>query len=224
MSISNINKNINDNISVNTFNSLYNNSSNIFEEYGMVFDGNLSGDLNKPMTQDNKLYILFLLLAITKIWIDRVIDFINDNNNDMIGFNLNNNNKQISQIEFDLKQFNLEIKKNGNQKIKLLIKEFFDELQKCIMLFSPQKFTILKKYFGETIENDLKNTEDKVIKYFADYNNLEYSNSNNNQQNKILKVNLVENKNNNEVDNSIFNRGRNQGNNNFINLMGKFGN
>ena len=57
------------------------------------------------------------------------------------------------------------------------------------MLFSPQKFTILKKYFGETIENDLKNTEDKVIKYFADYNNLEYSNSNNNQQNKILKVN-----------------------------------
>ena len=224
MSSSNINKNINDNISVNTFNSLYNNSSNIFEEYGMVFDGNLSGDLNKPMTQDNKLYILFLLLAITKIWIDRVIDFINDNNNDMIGFNLNNNNKQISQTEFDLKQFNLEIKKNGNQKIKLLIKEFFDELQKCIMLFSPQKFTILKKYFGETIENDLKNTEDKVIKYFADYNNLEYSNSNNNQQNKILKVNLVENKNNNEVDNSIFNRGRNQGNNNFINLMGKFGN
>ena len=223
MSSSNINNNINDNISVNTFNSLYNNSSNIFEEYGMVFDGNLSGDLNKPMSQDNKLYIIFLLLAIAKIWIDRVIDFI-DNNNDMIGFNLsNNNNKQIKQSEFDLKQFNLEIKKNGNQKIKLLIKEFFDELQKCNMKFSPQKFTCLKKYFGEIIEGDLIETEKKVNKYFADYNNFAFSNSNNNEQNKILKVNVIDNKNNNEFDNSIFNRGRNQ-DNNFINLMGKYGN
>ena len=224
MSSSNLNNNINDNISVNTFNSLYNNSSNIFEEYGMVFDGNLSGDLNKPMSQDNKLYIIFLLLAIAKIWIDRVIDFI-DNNNDMIGFNLsNNNNKQIKQSEFDLKQFNLEIKKNGNQKIKLLIKEFFDELQKCNMKFSPQKFTCLKKYFGEIIEGDLIETEKKVNKYFDDYNNFAFSSSNNNEQNKILKVNVIENKNNNEFDNSIFNRGKNQVNNNFINLMGKYGN
>ena len=223
MTSSNINNNINDNISVNTFNSLYNNSSNIFEEYGMVFDGNLSGDLNKKMSQDNKLYILFLLLAIAKMWINRAIDFINDNNDDISGFNLSNNNKQIKQGEFDLKQFNLEIKKNRNQKIKILIKEFFEELQKCNMIFSQQKLKSLK-YFAEKIEQDLETTEDKVDKYFTDYNNFEYSNSNNNEQKKILKVNVVEEKNNNEFDNNRFNNRRNYGNNKFINLMGKFGN
>ena len=223
MSSSNINSNINDNISVNTFNSLYNNSSNIFEEYGMVFDGNLSGDLNKKMSQDNKLYILFLLLAIAKMWINRAIDFINDNNDDISGFNLSNNNKQIKQGEFDLKQFNLEIKKNRNQKIKILIKEFFEELQKCNMIFSQQKLKSLK-YFAEKIEEDLETTENNLDKYFTDYNDFEYSNSNNNEQKKILKVNVVEEKNNNEFDNNRFNNRRNDGNNNFINLMGKFGN
>ena len=223
MSSSNINSNINDNISVNTFNSLYNNSSNIFEEYGMVFDGNLSGDLNKKMSQDNKLYILFLLLAIAKMWINRAIDFINDNNDDISGFSLSNNNKQIKQSEFDLKQFNLEIKKNRNQKIKILIKEFFEELQKCNMIFSQQKLKSLK-YFAEKIEEDLETTENNLDKYFTDYNDFEYSNSNNNEQKKILKVNVVEEKNNNEFDNNRFNNRRNYGNNNFINLMGKFGN
>ena len=92
------------------------------------------------------------------------------------------------------------------------------------MKFSPQKFTCLKKYFGEIIEGDLIETEKKVNKYFDDYNNFAFSSSNNNEQNKILKVNVIENKNNNEFDNSIFNRGKNQVNNNFINLMGKYGN
>ena len=216
ISNSNINNNMNDSISVNTFNSLYNNSSNIFEEYGMVFDGNLSGDLNKKMSQDNKLYILFLLLAIAKIWSNRVIDFIDDNNEDISGFNLNNN-KQTNQKEFDLKQFNLEIKKNGNQKIKLLIKEFSDELQKCKMLFSQKKFDTLEN-FADTIEKELKSTEEKVRQNFSDFNNFEYSNSNNIEKNKILKVNAIGD--NTNLDNSGFNRGRNHGNNNFINLFG----
>ena len=216
ISNSNINNNMNDSISVNTFNSLFNNSSNIFEEYGMVFDGNLSGDLNKKMSQDNKLYILFLLLAIAKIWSNRVIDFIDDNNEDISGFNLNNN-KQTNQKEFDLKQFNLEIKKNGNQKIKLLIKEFSDELQKCKMLFSQKKFDTLEN-FADTIEKELKSTEEKVRQNFSDFNNFEYSNSNNIEKNKILKVNAIGD--NTNLDNSGFNRGRNHGNNNFINLFG----
>jgi len=216
ISNSNINNNMNDSISMNTFNSLYNNSSNIFEEYGMVFDGNLSGDLNKKMSQDNKLYILFLLLAIAKIWSNRVIDFIDDNNEDISGFNLNNN-KQTNQKEFDLKQFNLEIKKNGNQKIKLLIKEFSDELQKCKMLFSQKKFDTLEN-FADTIEKELKSTEEKVRQNFSDFNNFEYSNSNNIEKNKILKVNAFGD--NTNLDNSGFNRGRNHGNNNFINLFG----
>ena len=210
--------NINDNISVNTFNSLYNNSSNIFEEYGMVFDGNLSGDLNKKMSPDNKFYILFLLLAIEKMWINRIIDFIDDNNDDLIGLDMNNN-KQIKQSEFDLNQFNLEIKKNSNQKIKLLFKEFFEELQKCNMLFSPQKFNILKN-FGETIEKEIKITEDKVVKYYADYNN--FDNSSNNNQNRLLKVNVVGDNNfnieNNNYENKFYRR---IDNNNFINLFGK---
>ena len=209
--------NMNDNISVNTFNSLYNNSSNIYEEYGMVFDGNLSGDLNKKMSQDNKFYILFLLLAIEKMWINRIIYFIDDNNDDFIGLDFNNN-KQIKQSEFDLNQFNLEIKKNSNQKIKLLIKEFFEELQKCNMLFSPQKYDVLKN-FGETIEKEIKITEDKVIKYYMDYNNFD-NNSNNNNQNRSLKVNIFNDNNNyNNNNENQFNK-RNVDNKNFINLFG----
>ena len=208
--ISNNNRNINDNLSVNTFNSYNNNSSNIFEEYGMVFDGNLSGDLSKKMSPDNKFYCLFLLLSITKIWINRVIDFI-DGNEEIIDVD---NNKQNLQKDFDLKQFNLEIKKNGNQKIKLLIKEYFQELQKCNMLFSQQKLNILKNY-GETIEKELRITEEKVLGYFSNFNN--FVNSNNNQ-NRITKIKENENYGNNNLNNR-FNE-----ENNFVNLMGKFGN
>ena len=200
------NRNINDNLSVNTFNSYNNNSSNIFEEYGMVFDGNLSGDLTKKMSQDNKFYSIFLLLSIAKMWINQIIDFI-DGNDDIIDIH---NNKQLKQKEFDLKQFNLEIKKNGNQKIKSLIKEYFEELQKCNMLFSQQKYNVLKN-FAETIEKEIKITEEKVLGYFSNLNSFENSNNN---QNRAMKIN-----NNDKNLGNNFNIRFNEGNH-FKNLMG----
>ena len=209
----NKNRNISDNLSVNTFNSYNNNSSNAYEEYGMIFDGNLSGDLNKKMSQENKLYCIFLLLAIEKMWINRCINFIDDND-DIIDAN---NNRQIMQKEFDLKQFNLEIKKNGNQKIKSLIKEYLEELQKCKMLFSQPKFNILKN-FAEVIEKEIKITEEKVLGYFSNSNS--FDNSNNNERNRVMKIN---DKNydymRNNFDNNKFGE-----DNSFNNLMGKFGN
>ena len=192
----NNNRHIPDNISVNTFNS-YNNSSNIFEEYGMIFDGNISGDINKKMSQENKFYCIFLLLAIEKLWINTIINFMDDND-DMIDVN---NNRQLMQKEFDLKQFNLEIKKNGNQKIKALIKEYFEELQKCNMIFGQQKFNILKN-FAEIIDKEIKITEEKVLGYFSN-TNTSFDNSNNNQ-NRILKFNDNKSYENNNFGNSTF--------------------
>ena len=192
----NNNRHIPDNISVNTFNS-YNNSSNIFEEYGMIFDGNISGDINKKMSQENKFYCIFLLLSIEKLWINTIINFMDDND-DMIDVN---NNRQLMQKEFDLKQFNLEIKKNGNQKIKTLIKEYFEELQKCNMIFGQQKFNILKN-FAEIIDKEIKITEEKVLGYFSN-TNTSFDNSNNNQ-NRILKFNDNKSYENNNFGNSTF--------------------
>ena len=215
--INNINNsNLNDNISMHTFNSYANKTANILEEYGMVFDGNLKGDINKKMSPDNKFYILFLLLTIAKMWINRIIDYIDDNNNDL---NNMNNNKQIKQAEFDLKQFNLEIKKNGNEKIKKLIKEFFEELQKCNMLFSHEKCKILKN-FGDTIEKEIKITENKVIAYYSESNSFDNSNYGSNNNNRILKVNINDKSmdNNNNIEN-IFGGGNNK---HFSNLMKKF--
>ena len=98
------------------------------------------------------------------------------------------------------------------------MKEFFEELQKCNMLFSPQKYDVLKN-FGETIEKEIKITEEKVIKYYTDYNNSD--NNSNNNQNRSLKVNIFnDNNNNHNINNeNQFNK-RNVDNKNFINLFG----
>ena len=90
------------------------------------------------------------------MWINRIINIIDESD-------IHNNQKM--QRDIDLKQFNLEMKKNGNNKIKSLIKEYFEELTLCKMLFSQQKYKVLK-IFGETIEKEVKIIEDKVMNYF----------------------------------------------------------
>jgi len=218
---SNINND--NNLSINTFNSndlsVFNNSN--YEEYGMVFDGNLNGDLSKKISQEAKFYALFLLLGIAKLWGNRLCDII-DNNND---FYLDNQLK--TQDELDLKQFYLEIKKNNNQKINNLIKEYFEELKKCKLTFSEQKYSYLKKYI-EIIENEIKNAEEKVNNYYSkvkkpynyyksDNKDKNFANINNiENQNRLLKINIVGDK--NIVNNYMpFNSKVGGG---FINLMG----
>ena len=211
----------NDNLSFNTFNS--NNLSVIndsgYEEYGMIFDGNLNADLNKKISQDAKLYCIFLLLGIVKLWVNRLTNILDNNN---YGFDDN----KSSQDQLDLKQFNLEIKKNGNQKIKNLFREYFEELKKCKLIFSEQKYEILKKY-GEFIEKELNNLEERLSVIYPkknsfdnnDYNNYNNNYYNNNEnENKILKINVV--KEQNKINNYIpFSNSRSSFN--FINLMGK---
>ena len=218
---SNINND--NNLSINTFNSndlsVFNNSN--YEEYGMVFDGNLNGDLSKKISQEAKFYALFLLLGIVKLWGNRLCDII-DNNND---FYLDNQLK--TQDELDLKQFYLEIKKNNNQKINNLIKEYFEELKKCKLTFSEQKYSYLKRYI-EIIENEIKNAEEKVNNYYSkvkkpynyyksDNKDKNFANINNiENQNRLLKINIVGDK--NIVNNYMpFNSKVGGG---FINLMG----
>ena len=216
---SNINIINNDNLSVNTFNSnnlsVFNNSS--YEEYGMIFDGNLTGDLNKKISPDTKFYILFLLLGIAKLWANRLIYLI-DNTSE---YYLENELK--AQDELDLKQFHLEIKKNGNKKINVLINEYFEELKKCKLFISEQKFLYLKKYW-EIIENDIILTKDKVNSFYSKkkitYNN-NYKVQNdydNNNLKTFSDVNTVEE--NNIVNNYMpFTNSISGGG--FINLMGK---
>ena len=172
----------------------------------MVFDGNLSRNISKKSSKENKFYCIFLLLGIEKMWINRIINIINEN--DVHG-------DQKMQREMDLKQFNLEMKKNGNNKIKILIKEYFEELQLCKMLFSPEKFNILKN-FGETIEKEVKITENKVMNYLENLNNFENSNYN---QNRIMKVNKYGYDENNMNSFAESKKGRS-----FLNFIGKFGN
>ena len=186
----------NDNLSVNTFNS--NNLSVIndsgYEEYGMIFDGNLTGDINKKLSQDTKLYSIFLLLGIAKLWIDRLIGIIDNN----IDFYLENKTK--TQDNLDLKQFYLEIKKNGNLKINNIIKEYFEELKNCKLHFDERKYEYLKKY-GEIIKNDIEMAKEKVNNYYLNKNKINddydydedkknYNNSNDNKDN-ILKIKFV---------------------------------
>ena len=204
---------INDSLSINTFNSnnlsVFDNSN--YEEYGMIFDGNLSGDLNRKFSQDTKFYILFLLLGIIKLWSNKLIDIIDNNIDFGIG------DQQHSQDEFDLKQFNLELKKNENQKMSLIIKEYFEELKKCKLIFSDQKCDILKKY-GENIENDLKKAEDRVNRFYSNKNKNDSNNNKSENKNKVLKINVIGE---NPSTFSNFIPFSNLNNNNFRNLMGK---
>ena len=206
---SNINSNVKDNLSTNTFASnnisAFNNSNTNFEELGLVFDGNLSRNISKKTSQDNKFYCIFLLLGIEKMWINRIINIIDESDI--------HNNQQM-QRDIDLKQFNLEMKKNGNNKIKSLIKEYFEELTLCKMLFSQQKYKVLK-IFGETIEKEVKIIEDKVMNYFQNLNSFENSNYN---QNRIIKN---DNFGNNNDMNSF---GGTKKLNSVFNYFGKFGN
>ena len=214
----------NENLSVNSFNSNnisgLNNSS--YEDYGMVFDGNLNRDLNKKKSQDAKFYSLFLLLGIAKLWSNRIIDII-DNNND---FYLETHLK--SQDELDLKQFILEIKKNRNQKIKNLIKEYFEELKKFNLIYSDQKYVYLQKY-GEVIDEEMKSAVEKVNNFYSEkkksYDNDEYYDNYNNQnkfksdyQNKILKISFVGDRN---MPNNFMPFTNSKAGGNFINMMGK---
>ena len=212
----------NDNLSVNTFNSnnlsVINNSS--YEEYGMIFDGNISGDINKKLSQDTKLYSLFLLLGIEKLWSDRLIGILDNN----IDFYLENKTK--TQDNLDLKQFYLEIKKNGNLKINNIIKEYFEELKNCKLYFDERKYEYLKKY-GEIIKNEIEISKEKINNYYLnknktnnDYDYDEDNNkyNNNNNENKILEVNFVENIN---PSNSFMNFTNYMGGGGFINKMGQ---
>ena len=177
----------NDNLSFYTFNSnntsVMNNSS--FEEFGMVFDGNLNGDLNKKMTKDAKFYCLFLLLGILKLWINKLLHIL-DSNNYLF------ESKKSTQDELDLKQFNLEIKKNGNQKIKNVLNDYFEELKQCKLLFSEQKYENLINY-GENIRDSLKNMEERILELYSssEENSFEDDYPNNKDNNKVLKVNVI---------------------------------
>jgi hypothetical protein len=176
----------NDNLSFYTFNSnntsVMNNSS--YEEFGMVFDGNLNGDLNKKMTKDAKFYCLFLLLGILKLWINKLLHII-DSNNYLF------ESKKSTQDELDLKQFNLEIKKNGNQKIKNVLNDYFEELKQCKLFFSEQKYENLINY-GENIRDSLKNMEERILDLYSssEENSFEDDRPNNND-NKVLKINVI---------------------------------
>ena len=183
----------NNDISMHTFNtnnfSIFNNSN--FEEYGMVFDGNLNGDMSKQRSKDAKFYILFLLLGIEKLWINRLFDILDSRIDSNIG------ESRRSQDELDLKQFYLEFKKNGNQKLKNLIKEFYDELKNCRLIYSENKCIELKNY-GNKIEENLKDVEDKVSIFYSNKikkdninkNNMDTSKSNINNNNiNIIKIN-----------------------------------
>ena len=160
----------------------------------MIFDGNLTGDINKKLSQDTKLYSIFLLLGIAKLWIDRLIGIIDNN----IDFYLENKTK--TQDNLDLKQFYLEIKKNGNLKIHNIIKEYFEELKNCKLYFDERKYEYLKKY-GEIIKNDIEMAKEKVNNYYLNKNKINddydydedkknYNNSNDNKDN-ILKIKFV---------------------------------
>jgi hypothetical protein len=176
----------NDNLSFYTFNSnntsVMNNSS--YEEFGMVFDGNLNGDLSKKMTKDAKFYCLFLLLGILKLWINKLLHII-DSNNYLF------ESKKSTQDELDLKQFNLEIKKNGNQKIKNVLNDYFEELKQCKLFFSEQKYENLINY-GENIRDSLKNMEERILDLYSssEENSFEDDRPNNND-NKVLKINVI---------------------------------
>ena len=210
---SNIN---NDNLSVNTLNSnnlsVFNNSS--YEEYGMIFDGNMICEPNRKLSDDAKFYCLFLLMGVAKLWSRRVADLM-DNNND---YYLENNLK--SQDELDLKQFNLEINKNGNQKIKYIIKEYHEELKKCKLIFEEQKYKALVKY-GEIIESGIIEIEKKVKKYYNE-NKKKYKKDDDDEkkykeEKKVLQINFVGDRN---ESNSFmpFSDTKNWGN--FRNMMG----
>ena len=225
----------NNDLSIHTFNtnniSIFNNSN--FEEYGMVFDGNLNGDLNRQRSKDAKLYILFLLLGIEKLWINILFDILDNRIDSSMG------DQRHSQNDLDLKQFYLEFKKNGNQKLKNLIKEFYEELKNCKLIYSENKCVELKNY-GIQIEENLKNAEDKVNTFYSNkfgkdkvnknnidnINNNISNNKNNNSNNiikthdireKLLQVNFVgEDKKNYFGNNIPFS---NNYNSDFINLM-----
>ena len=183
----------NDNLSINTFNSnnlsAINNSS--YEEYGMIFDGNLSGDINKKISQDAKFYSLFLLLGVAKLWSDRLIGIIDNN------FDYNKENDKKTQDSLDLKQFFLEIKKNGNLKINNIIKDYFDELKNCKLYFDERKYEYLKKY-GEIIKDIIEIAKEKVNNYYLnkykindEYEYDEDNNSKNDDKDKILKIKFI---------------------------------
>ena len=220
----------NNDLSMHTFNtnnfSIFNNSN--FEEYGMVFDGNLNGDISRQRSKDAKFYILFLLLGIEKLWINRLFDILNNRIDTNVG------EKRHSQDELDLKQFYLEFKKNGNQKLKNLIKEFYEELKNCRLIYSENKCIELKNY-GNQIEENLKDVEDKVsifysnkIKKDINKNNMDISKNNINNNNiniiksndnkeKLLQVNFVGEDKKNYFGNHI--PFSNNYNSEFINLM-----
>jgi hypothetical protein len=220
----------NNDLSMHTFNTnnfgIFNNSN--FEEYGMVFDGNLSGDISRQRSKDAKFYILFLLLGIEKLWINRLFDILNNRIDTNVG------EQRHSQDELDLKQFYLEFKKNGNQKLKNLIKEFYEELKNCRLIYSENKCIELKNY-GNQIEENLKEVEDKVsifysnkIKKDINKNNMDISKNNINNNNiniiksndnkeKLLQVNFVGEDKKNYFGNHI--PFSNNYNSEFINLM-----
>lgn len=181
----------NNDLSVHTFNtnniSIFNNSN--FEEYGMVFDGNLNGDLSRQRSKDAKFYILFLLLGIEKLWINRIFDIFDNRIDSNMG------EQKHSQNEFDLKQFYLEYKKNGNQKLRNLIKEFYEELKNCKLIYSENKCVELKN-FGNQIEENIQIVEDKVNAFYSNKinkdkvnkNNLDNSDNNINNNFNISKI------------------------------------
>ena len=189
----------NDNSSIHTFNSnnlsVINNNS--YEEYGMIFDGNLTGDINKKKSQDSKFYSLFLLLGVAKLWVNRLMDINKNKYDNYLEPKIN------SQDELDFKQFNLEIIKNDNMKIKNLIKEYFEELNNCRLTYSEQKYKSLKNY-GEIIENEIKNSEDiirdsydkiKKKKYEKKEDNDDFNNRS--TDDNLLRINFIgDNKNN----------------------------
>ena len=206
------------NLSLNTFNSnnlsIYNNSN--YEEYGMVFDGNLNGDLSKKISKETKFYSLFLLLGIGKLWSNRIIDIIENNNEIYI------ENKLKTQDELDLKQYKLEVKKNGNQKFNNLINEYFEILKNCNLTFSEQKYSYLEKY-GEIIKNEMKMAEKIINDYYKNkksYDNINSDSKGNSidNQNRILKINFVGD---NNIRNTFKPFTNSRGDGGFINLMGK---
>ena len=209
----------NDNLSVHTFNSnnlsALNNSS--YEDYGMVFCGNYSGDGNKSNEFDSKFYSIFLLLGIGKLWVGRLMDLINNSNDYYL------ESKLKPQDELDLKQFNLEVKKNGNLKMKNLIKEYFEELKNHKINYPEEQFESLEKY-GKIIDNEIKDAEKQILDYFSLNNKKKIekeTNSDNDSENdnyrnnsNILKINFV-------GENNNYNPFTNQKFGGFVNLMGK---